>query len=95
MMRLWLLSAIFLFSLNLGVAQAIGINISLLRVIVDAAMMVLLADAFRRASRDDILYAFKATALPLLATAIGVGTALFNRSNPLEVLLFCARCWCR
>lgn len=87
-MRLWLLGVIFLFSLNLGVTEALGINTSLLRVAIEASMVLLLADALRRASLDDLLHAFKGTALPMLATSIGVGAALLNHSNLLEVLLF-------
>lgn len=86
--RLWLLGTIFLFSLNLGVTEAIGINTSLLLVAIEASMVVLLADALRRASLDDLLHAFKGTALPLLAISIGVAAALFNHSKPLEILLF-------
>lgn len=49
-MRIWLLAAVFVIGLNLGVAEAIGINISLLRIVIEASIAALLVDSLRHAS---------------------------------------------
>lgn len=87
-MRIWLLVAVFLLSLNLGVAEAIGIRVSLLRIALDFCMVVLLTYTLSQASRIDLLRSLRWLALPLLATLVGVAVALLHRANPLEILLF-------
>lgn len=88
MIRKVLLAGVFLLSLNFGVIEALGINISLVRVAIEAVMLILLAHAIFNASRDDFLRALKWVGLPLLAFGIGVITSILYRASHLETLLF-------
>lgn len=92
MIRMVLLAGVFLLSLNFGVIEALGINVSQVRVAVEAVMLILLTHAIFNASRDDFLRALKWVGLPLLAFGIGVITSILYRASHLETLLFAREC---
>ncbi len=88
MTRIVLLSGVFFCSLNLGVAEALGLNVSLIRIASETTTLVLLANAIWHASRESLFRALKWIGLPLLAASIGVVTAILNHAPPLEIMLF-------